>query len=79
MVDFKAVSCYDAIILKAEGKVDPEMFCQLGHFNLLLEDYPKGDYFLSLKINCICINNLFLANQCLLLRVGLDVFFYFVL
>uniref|UniRef100_A0A8C5BTL4 [histone H3]-trimethyl-L-lysine(27) demethylase n=1 Tax=Gadus morhua TaxID=8049 RepID=A0A8C5BTL4_GADMO len=38
----KAVSCYDAIILKAEGKVDPEMFCQLGHFNLLLEDYPKA-------------------------------------
>uniref|UniRef100_A0A3B4A4P7 [histone H3]-trimethyl-L-lysine(27) demethylase n=1 Tax=Periophthalmus magnuspinnatus TaxID=409849 RepID=A0A3B4A4P7_9GOBI len=40
----KAVSCYDAIILKAEGKVEPEMFCQLGHFNLLLEDYPKGVY-----------------------------------
>ncbi|XP_033842459.1 lysine-specific demethylase 6A [Periophthalmus magnuspinnatus] len=38
----KAVSCYDAIILKAEGKVEPEMFCQLGHFNLLLEDYPKA-------------------------------------
>uniref|UniRef100_A0A8C4IVZ2 [histone H3]-trimethyl-L-lysine(27) demethylase n=1 Tax=Dicentrarchus labrax TaxID=13489 RepID=A0A8C4IVZ2_DICLA len=39
----KAVSCYDAIILKAEGKVDPDIFCQLGHFNLLLEDYPKGE------------------------------------
>uniref|UniRef100_A0A3B4A6C1 [histone H3]-trimethyl-L-lysine(27) demethylase n=1 Tax=Periophthalmus magnuspinnatus TaxID=409849 RepID=A0A3B4A6C1_9GOBI len=39
---FQAVSCYDAIILKAEGKVEPEMFCQLGHFNLLLEDYPKA-------------------------------------
>uniref|UniRef100_A0A3B4A4L6 [histone H3]-trimethyl-L-lysine(27) demethylase n=1 Tax=Periophthalmus magnuspinnatus TaxID=409849 RepID=A0A3B4A4L6_9GOBI len=38
----RAVSCYDAIILKAEGKVEPEMFCQLGHFNLLLEDYPKA-------------------------------------
>uniref|UniRef100_A0A673C763 [histone H3]-trimethyl-L-lysine(27) demethylase n=1 Tax=Sphaeramia orbicularis TaxID=375764 RepID=A0A673C763_9TELE len=38
----KAVSCYDAIILKAEGKVDPDIFCQLGHFNLLLEDYPKA-------------------------------------
>ncbi|XP_013888943.1 lysine-specific demethylase 6A [Austrofundulus limnaeus] len=38
----EAVSCYDALILKAEGKVDPEVFCQLGHFNLLLEDYPKA-------------------------------------
>uniref|UniRef100_A0A8C9YBB7 [histone H3]-trimethyl-L-lysine(27) demethylase n=1 Tax=Sander lucioperca TaxID=283035 RepID=A0A8C9YBB7_SANLU len=39
----KAVRCYDALILKAEGKVDPDIFCQLGHFNLLLEDYPKGE------------------------------------
>uniref|UniRef100_A0AAQ4Q5W7 [histone H3]-trimethyl-L-lysine(27) demethylase n=1 Tax=Gasterosteus aculeatus aculeatus TaxID=481459 RepID=A0AAQ4Q5W7_GASAC len=39
----KAVSCYDALILKAEGKVDPDIFCQLGHFNLLLEDYSKGE------------------------------------
>ncbi|KAK5920389.1 hypothetical protein CgunFtcFv8_024205 [Champsocephalus gunnari] len=38
----KAVSCYDALILKAEGKVDPDVFCQLGHFNLLLEDYQKA-------------------------------------
>ncbi|XP_035460203.2 lysine-specific demethylase 6A isoform X1 [Scophthalmus maximus] len=38
----KAVRCYDAIILKAEGKVDPDIFCQLGHFNLLLEDYQKA-------------------------------------
>uniref|UniRef100_A0A3B4BBH9 [histone H3]-trimethyl-L-lysine(27) demethylase n=1 Tax=Periophthalmus magnuspinnatus TaxID=409849 RepID=A0A3B4BBH9_9GOBI len=38
----KAVRCYDSLILKAEGKVEPELFCQLGHFNLLLEDYPKG-------------------------------------
>ncbi|KAL6100511.1 kdm6a [Pungitius sinensis] len=38
----KAVSCYDALILKAEGKVDSDIFCQLGHFNLLLEDYSKA-------------------------------------
>ncbi|XP_052456444.1 lysine (K)-specific demethylase 6A, like isoform X3 [Carassius gibelio] len=38
----KAVRCYESLILKAEGKVDPEFFCQLGHFNLLLEDYPKA-------------------------------------
>lgn len=39
----QAVRCYDSLILKAEGKVEPELFCQLGHFNLLLEDYPKGE------------------------------------
>lgn len=22
--------------------IDPKTFCKLGHFNLLLEDYPKG-------------------------------------
>uniref|UniRef100_A0AAR2KDP0 [histone H3]-trimethyl-L-lysine(27) demethylase n=1 Tax=Pygocentrus nattereri TaxID=42514 RepID=A0AAR2KDP0_PYGNA len=38
----KAIRCYDAYILKTEGKVEPEVFCQLGHFNLLLEDYPKA-------------------------------------
>ncbi|KAJ8358472.1 hypothetical protein AAFF_G00437030, partial [Aldrovandia affinis] len=37
----KAVRCYDARILKAEGKVGAEVFCRLGHFNLLLEDYAK--------------------------------------
>ncbi len=40
----QAVRCYDVYILKAEGKVEPEVFCQLGHFNLLLEDYPKGEF-----------------------------------
>nr|XP_054483934.1 lysine-specific demethylase 6A isoform X11 [Agelaius phoeniceus] len=37
----KAVRCYESLILKAEGKVESDFFCQLGHFNLLLEDYPK--------------------------------------
>lgn len=40
----QAVSCYDALILKSEGKVDADVFCQLGHFNLLLEDYQKGEF-----------------------------------
>jgi len=40
----QAVRCYDVYILKAEGKVEPEVFCQLGHFNLLLEDYSKGEF-----------------------------------
>uniref|UniRef100_A0A673X9L9 [histone H3]-trimethyl-L-lysine(27) demethylase n=1 Tax=Salmo trutta TaxID=8032 RepID=A0A673X9L9_SALTR len=39
----KAVRSYDSLILKADGKVEPELFCQLGHFNLLLEDYAKGE------------------------------------
>ncbi|XP_037057820.1 lysine-specific demethylase 6A-like, partial [Peromyscus leucopus] len=38
----KAVRCYESLILKAEGKVESDFFCQLGHFNLLLEDYPKA-------------------------------------
>ncbi|XP_015670354.1 lysine-specific demethylase 6A-like [Protobothrops mucrosquamatus] len=33
----KAVGCYESLILKAEGKVESDFFCQLGHFNLLLE------------------------------------------
>ncbi|KAF3812760.1 hypothetical protein GH733_019123 [Mirounga leonina] len=37
-----AVRCYESLILKAEGKVESDFFCQLGHFNLLLEDYPKA-------------------------------------
>uniref|UniRef100_A0A4W5PNS9 [histone H3]-trimethyl-L-lysine(27) demethylase n=1 Tax=Hucho hucho TaxID=62062 RepID=A0A4W5PNS9_9TELE len=37
-----AIRSYDSLILKAEGKVEPELFCQLGHFNLLLEEYAKG-------------------------------------
>uniref|UniRef100_G3SIT9 [histone H3]-trimethyl-L-lysine(27) demethylase n=1 Tax=Gorilla gorilla gorilla TaxID=9595 RepID=G3SIT9_GORGO len=41
----KAVRCYESLILKAEGKVESDFFCQLGHFNLLLEDYPKGNFF----------------------------------
>ena len=52
----QAVSCYDALILKAEGKVDPDIFCQLGHFNLLLEDYPKGeDLRISVHVHCCYI------------------------
>uniref|UniRef100_A0A8C7Y755 Uncharacterized protein n=1 Tax=Oryzias sinensis TaxID=183150 RepID=A0A8C7Y755_9TELE len=39
---FQAVGCFEGLILKAEGKVDPGVFCQLGHFNLLLEDYQKA-------------------------------------
>ncbi|KAK2527108.1 Kdm6a [Columba guinea] len=39
----KAVRCYESLILKAEGKVESDFFCQLGHFNLLLEDYPKEE------------------------------------
>lgn len=48
LCSLQAVRCYDSLILKAEGKVDPELFCQLGHFNLLLEDYPKGESSLHL-------------------------------
>uniref|UniRef100_A0A3Q2PXQ6 [histone H3]-trimethyl-L-lysine(27) demethylase n=1 Tax=Fundulus heteroclitus TaxID=8078 RepID=A0A3Q2PXQ6_FUNHE len=59
----KAVRCYDSLILKAEGKVEPEIFCQLGHFNLLLEDYPKGEPF-------------FLFNAAFLYGLGMVYFHY---
>lgn len=54
---FQAIRCYDAYILKSEGKVEPEVFCQLGHFNLLLDNYPKGE---SRLINL----NLFWVEYC---------------
>ena len=50
----QAVRCYDSLILKAEGKVEPELFCQLGHFNLLLEDYPKGEWSLLFSSAHVC-------------------------
>lgn len=48
----QAVRCYDSLILKAEGKVEPAIFCQLGHFNLLLEDYPKGEFTPIVRLSC---------------------------
>jgi hypothetical protein len=24
--------------------IDPKTFCKLGHFNILIEDYPKGSF-----------------------------------
>ncbi|PKU45337.1 lysine-specific demethylase 6a isoform x5 [Limosa lapponica baueri] len=49
-MDAKAVRCYESLILKAEGKVESDFFCQLGHFNLLLEDYPKVLKFQNCKM-----------------------------
>uniref|UniRef100_A0A8C3G454 [histone H3]-trimethyl-L-lysine(27) demethylase n=1 Tax=Cyclopterus lumpus TaxID=8103 RepID=A0A8C3G454_CYCLU len=74
----KAVSCYDALILKAEGKVDPDIFCQLGHFNLLLEDYPKGES-LNEFYTSVC-NNFptlsFSQNAAFLYGLGMVYFHY---
>uniref|UniRef100_A0A671XRU7 [histone H3]-trimethyl-L-lysine(27) demethylase n=1 Tax=Sparus aurata TaxID=8175 RepID=A0A671XRU7_SPAAU len=66
----KAVNCYDALILKAEGKVDPDIFCQLGHFNLLLEDYPKEFY------NTLFFVFLFFQNAAFLYGLGMVYFHY---
>uniref|UniRef100_A0A4W4EV49 [histone H3]-trimethyl-L-lysine(27) demethylase n=1 Tax=Electrophorus electricus TaxID=8005 RepID=A0A4W4EV49_ELEEL len=65
----KAIRCYDAYILKAEGKVEPEVFCQLGHFNLLLEDYPKVLH----DSNCVLSS---LQNAAFLYGLGLVYFHY---
>uniref|UniRef100_A0A668AQE4 [histone H3]-trimethyl-L-lysine(27) demethylase n=1 Tax=Myripristis murdjan TaxID=586833 RepID=A0A668AQE4_9TELE len=69
----KAVSCYDALILKAEGKVDPEIFCQLGHFNLLLEDYPKA---LSAYQRYYSLQSDYWKNAAFLYGLGMVYFHY---
>ncbi|KAK6292507.1 hypothetical protein J4Q44_G00370910 [Coregonus suidteri] len=69
----KAVSCYDSVILKAEGKVEPEMFCQLGHFNLLLEDYPKA---LSAYQRYYSLKSDYWKNAAFLYGLGMVYFHY---
>lgn len=66
---FQAVRCYESLILKAEGKVESDLFCQLGHFNLLLEDYPKGNFSLvNQYLICMCVFNVIIII-CALSRV----------
>ncbi|XP_025759342.1 lysine-specific demethylase 6A isoform X2 [Oreochromis niloticus] len=69
----KAVSCYDALILKAEGKVDPDIFCQLGHFNLLLEDYSKA---LSAYQRYFSLQSDYWKNAAFLYGLGMVYFHY---
>ncbi|KAK5607934.1 Lysine-specific demethylase 6A [Crenichthys baileyi] len=69
----KAVSCYDSLILKAEGKVDPDVFCQLGHFNLLLEDYPKA---LSAYQRYFSLQSDYWKNAAFLYGLGMVYFYY---
>uniref|UniRef100_A0AAY4CPD5 [histone H3]-trimethyl-L-lysine(27) demethylase n=1 Tax=Denticeps clupeoides TaxID=299321 RepID=A0AAY4CPD5_9TELE len=69
----KAVRCYDSLILKAEGKVDPELFCQLGHFNLLLEDYPKA---LSAYQRYYTLQSDYWKNAAFLYGLGMVYFHY---
>ncbi|XP_065107935.1 lysine-specific demethylase 6A isoform X2 [Paramisgurnus dabryanus] len=69
----KAVRCYDVYILNAEGKVEPEVFCQLGHFNLLLEDYPKA---LSAYQRYYSLQSDYWKNAAFLYGLGLVYFHY---
>uniref|UniRef100_A0AAQ5Y287 [histone H3]-trimethyl-L-lysine(27) demethylase n=1 Tax=Amphiprion ocellaris TaxID=80972 RepID=A0AAQ5Y287_AMPOC len=69
----KAVSCYEALVLKAEGKVDPDIFCQLGHFNLLLEDYPKA---LSAYQRYFSLQSDYWKNAAFLYGLGMVYFHY---
>ncbi|XP_056088996.1 lysine-specific demethylase 6A isoform X2 [Rhinichthys klamathensis goyatoka] len=69
----KAVRCYDVYILKAEGKVEPEVFCQLGHFNLLLEDYSKA---LSAYQRYYSLQSDYWKNAAFLYGLGLVYFHY---
>ncbi|KAF7711314.1 lysine (K)-specific demethylase 6A, like isoform X1 [Silurus meridionalis] len=69
----KAVRCYESLILKAEGKVDPELFCQLGHFNLLLEDYSKA---LSAYQRYYSLQSDYWKNAAFLYGLGMVYFHY---
>ncbi|KAI1899634.1 hypothetical protein AGOR_G00063800 [Albula goreensis] len=69
----KAIRCYDSLILKAEGKVEPELFCQLGHFNLLLEDYPKA---LSAYQRYYSLQSDYWKNAAFLYGLGMVYFHY---
>ncbi|XP_028256524.1 lysine-specific demethylase 6A-like isoform X2 [Parambassis ranga] len=69
----KAVRYYDSLILKAEGKVEPELFCQLGHFNLLLEDYPKA---LSAYQRYYSLQSDYWKNAAFLYGLGMVYFHY---
>uniref|UniRef100_H9ZD64 [histone H3]-trimethyl-L-lysine(27) demethylase n=1 Tax=Macaca mulatta TaxID=9544 RepID=H9ZD64_MACMU len=69
----KAVRCYESLILKAEGKVDSDFFCQLGHFNLLLEDYSKA---LSAYQRYYSLQSDYWKNAAFLYGLGLVYFHY---
>uniref|UniRef100_A0A673X6S7 [histone H3]-trimethyl-L-lysine(27) demethylase n=1 Tax=Salmo trutta TaxID=8032 RepID=A0A673X6S7_SALTR len=69
----KAVRSYDSLILKADGKVEPELFCQLGHFNLLLEDYAKA---LSAYQRYYSLQSDYWKNAAFLYGLGMVYFHY---
>ncbi|XP_016885562.1 histone demethylase UTY isoform X28 [Homo sapiens] len=69
----KAVRCYESLILKAEGKVESDFFCQLGHFNLLLEDYSKA---LSAYQRYYSLQADYWKNAAFLYGLGLVYFYY---
>ncbi|XP_041498183.1 lysine-specific demethylase 6A-like isoform X7 [Microtus oregoni] len=69
----KAVRCYESLILKAEGKVESDFFCQLGHFNLLLEDYSKA---LSAYQRYYNLQSDYWKNAAFLYGLGLVYFHY---
>uniref|UniRef100_A0A8C2L2S3 [histone H3]-trimethyl-L-lysine(27) demethylase n=1 Tax=Cyprinus carpio TaxID=7962 RepID=A0A8C2L2S3_CYPCA len=73
LIGMRAVRCYEALILKAEGKVDPEFFCQLGHFNLLLEEYPKA---LSAYQRYYSLQSDYWKNAAFLYGLGMVYFHY---
>ncbi|KAM4699187.1 lysine-specific demethylase 6A isoform 2-T2 [Discoglossus pictus] len=69
----KAVRCYESLVLKSEGKVESDFFCQLGHFNLLLEEYPKA---LSAYQRYYSLQSDYWKNAAFLYGLGLVYFHY---
>ncbi|XP_023999540.1 histone demethylase UTY-like [Salvelinus sp. IW2-2015] len=59
--------------LEAEGKVEPELFCQLGHFNLLLEEYAKA---LSAYQRYYSLQSDYWKNAAFLYGLGMVYFHY---
>ena len=69
----KAIHFYESLIVKAEGKVESDFFCQLGHFNLLLEDYSKA---LSSYQRYYSLQTDYWKNAAFLYGLGLVYFHY---
>lgn len=40
----QGVRYYENVLVKDGGHANPNVYCKLGHFHLLLEDYVKGRF-----------------------------------
>ena len=52
---FKGLRYYENALLNDGSHASPNIYCKLGHFHLLLEDYVKG---IRVALNVIAIRKL---------------------